>query len=149
MNYSLLVMESAGMIKMATGEGPPPPAGCRNRVPIGFWWLQRLAAVELPIYSVPRRFYGIWTYIGVRSRSVELRGAHEGGGAPRGQARLPALWPPRSFPDFNSKSPGSRPFQKSHSRRFHSVWTPFDIPFLRNTETRKKNRNWHWAMVNS
>ena len=23
-NYSLLVMESAGMMKMATGEGPPP-----------------------------------------------------------------------------------------------------------------------------
>ena len=48
-NYSLLVMESAGMMKMATGEGFPPPAGCRNRVPIGFWWLQRLAAAELPI----------------------------------------------------------------------------------------------------
>ena len=48
-NYSLLVMESAGMMKMATGEGSPPPAGCRNRVPIGFWWLQRLAAAELPI----------------------------------------------------------------------------------------------------
>ena len=39
------------MMKMATGEGsPPPPAGCGNRVPIGFWWLQRLAAAELPIY---------------------------------------------------------------------------------------------------
>ena len=48
-NYSLLVMESAGMMKMATGEGSPPPAGCRNRVPIGFWWLQRLAAAELLI----------------------------------------------------------------------------------------------------
>ena len=30
-NYSLLVMESAGMMKMATVEGLPPPAGCRNR----------------------------------------------------------------------------------------------------------------------
>ena len=29
-NYSLLVMESTGMMKMATGEGLPPPAGCRN-----------------------------------------------------------------------------------------------------------------------
>ena len=29
-NYSLLVMESIGMMKMATGEGLPPPAGCRN-----------------------------------------------------------------------------------------------------------------------
>ena len=55
-NYSLLVMESVGMMKMATGEGSPPPTGCRNRVPIGFWWLQRLAAAKLPIYSVPGRF---------------------------------------------------------------------------------------------
>src|SRR4051812_2832893 len=29
-NYSLLVMESAGMMKMATGEGFPSPAGCQN-----------------------------------------------------------------------------------------------------------------------
>ena len=29
-NYSLLVMESTRMMKMATGEGFPPPAGCRN-----------------------------------------------------------------------------------------------------------------------
>ena len=30
MNNSLLVMESAGMMKMATREGFPPPAGCQN-----------------------------------------------------------------------------------------------------------------------
>ena len=29
-NYSLLVMESTGMMKMVTGEGFPPPAGYRN-----------------------------------------------------------------------------------------------------------------------
>ena len=29
-NYSLLIMESAGMMKMATGVGSPPPSG---RVP--------------------------------------------------------------------------------------------------------------------
>ena len=29
-------------------------------------------------------------------------------------------------------------FQKSRSRRVHSVWTPFDIPFLRNTQIGKK-----------
>ena len=44
--------------------------------------------------------------------SVELQGAHEGGGAPRGQARLPASWPPRFFLDVHSKSPESRLFQK-------------------------------------
>ena len=27
-NYSLLVMESTGLVKMATGEGLPPPVGC-------------------------------------------------------------------------------------------------------------------------
>ena len=43
-NYSLLVMESARMMKMATGEGFPPPAGCQNGSRLvfggygGFWW---------------------------------------------------------------------------------------------------------------
>ena len=53
--YSLLVMESTGMIKMATGEGSPP-VGCRNRVPIDFWWLRRLLVAELPIYLVFWKF---------------------------------------------------------------------------------------------
>ena len=60
-------------------------------------------------------------------------------------ARLPASWPPRCFLDVHSKSPGLCLFQKRFSRRFHSVWTPFDIPFLRNTEIGKKNSNLHWA----
>ena len=29
-DYSLLVMESAGMMKIATREGFPPPTGCQN-----------------------------------------------------------------------------------------------------------------------
>ena len=43
-NYSLLVMESVGMMKMATGDGIPPPSGCRNGSRLvfggygGFWW---------------------------------------------------------------------------------------------------------------
>ena len=40
--------------------------------------------------------------------------------------------------EVGSKSPGSCSFQKSRSQRFHSVWTPFDIPFLRNTKIGKK-----------
>ena len=59
-------------------------------------------------------------------------------GAPRGVGAPPASWPPRSFPDFISMSSGSCSLQKSRSRRFHSVLTPFDIPFLRNTEIGKK-----------
>ena len=45
--------------------------------------------------------------------------SHEGEGAP------PASWPPCWLLDVHSKSSGSRLFQKSRSRRFHSVWTLF------------------------
>ena len=70
--------------------------------------------------------------------SVELRGAHEAGGVPTPWARPPASWPPRGVPDFNSKSSGLHLFQEVSSRRFHSVWIPVDIPFLRNTKIGKK-----------
>ena len=65
--------------------------------------------------------------------SVNARGAHEGGGA-----RQAPSWPPPLLFGVHSKSPGSRLFQKDRSQRFHSVWTPFDIPFHRNTEVGKK-----------
>ena len=52
-NYSLLIMESVGMMKMATKEGFPPPAGCRNGSRLvfggygGFWrWNSR--SIVLP-----------------------------------------------------------------------------------------------------
>ena len=67
------------------------------------------------------------------------RGSHKIGGRPT------LSWLPRLLLDLYSKSPGSCSFQKSRSRRFHSVWTPFDIPFLRNTEIGKKNSNMGWA----
>ena len=53
-------------------------------------------------------------------------------------ARPPTSWPPCFFLDVHSKSPGWHLFQKDRSRRFHPVWTPFDIPFLRITEIGKK-----------
>ena len=47
-NYFLVVMESTGMMKMAIGEGLPPPAGCQNGSRLvfggygGFWqWNSR------------------------------------------------------------------------------------------------------------
>ena len=66
MNYSLLVMESAGMMKMDTGE-VPPSGRVPEQGPERFLVLQRLAAAELQIYSVPRSFEGICEYIGERS----------------------------------------------------------------------------------
>ena len=70
---------------------------------------------------------------------------------PRGRRARPTggcpsiLWRLWLFLDLHSKLSGSCSFQKSRSRRFHSVWTPFDIPFVRNTEIGKKNSNIGWA----
>ena len=47
-----------------------------------------------------------------------------------------------------SKSPGSRSARKSRSGRFYSVWTPFDISFLQNTEIGKKQVFWAGPPVN-
>ena len=78
MNYCLLVMDRAGMMKMATGEGSPlrQGAGTGSRLVFGGY---RGLRPELPIYGSPGCFRDIWVYIGGRSRSVELQGAHEGG----------------------------------------------------------------------
>ena len=65
--------------------------------------------------------------------SVEQQGAHEGGGhAWGGVGAPPTSWLSPLFLDVGSKSPGSCSVRKSRSRRFHSVCTPLDIPFLRN-----------------
>ena len=90
--------------------------------------------MEIVSHGAPRCFQGTGVYIGEGGRSGEPRGAHDGG------ARPPASWPPRLLLDVHSKSPGLRLFQKDHSRRFHSVWTPFDTPFLRNTKIGKKQQ---------
>ena len=77
-------------------------------------------------------------YIGGRSRSVEPRGAHEGGGrALGGLGAPPTSWLPCLLLDVRFKSAGSRLFRKSRSQRFHSVWTLFDIVFLRNPKIGK------------
>ena len=44
--------------------------------------VQKVAAVEIVFRGALRRFQGTWVYLGGRSRSVDTRGAHEGGGAP-------------------------------------------------------------------
>ena len=85
-------------------------------------------------------------YVDIYRRRKSVKGATRG---PRGRgrahpywARRPPSWPPRLLLYVHSKSPGLHLFQKDHSRRFHSVWNPFDIPFLRNTEIGKKTAIW-------
>ena len=57
-NYSLLVMESIGMMKMVTEEGVPPPAGCRNGSRLvfggygGFWRRNSRSIVLSDVFRV-------------------------------------------------------------------------------------------------
>ena len=67
------------------------------------------------VSGAPWMFSG---YVGLYRRKKYV------GGRPRGPrdkgARPPISWPPRSLLGLHSKSSGSRSFQKSRSRRFHS-----------------------------
>ena len=88
----------------------------------------------------------VWGYVGIYRRKEYVGGAT---GGPRGwRGRPPTSWPPPLFLDVGSKSPGSCSVRKSHSRRFHSIWTPFDIPFLRNPKIGKKWQFWAGPPVN-
>ena len=119
-----------------------PRVNHRKRPPDGISWVQKVAAVEKWFRGSPGCFSGTWVYIGKRSTLVELHRAHEGG------ARPPASWKLHRIPDLYSKSPGLRLFQERSSRRFRSVWIPFDIPFLRNTEIGKKTKTGTGPPVN-
>ena len=91
----------------------PPPVERRKRPQDGISQVQKVAAVELGFRGAPGCSQGTWIYIAGRSRSMEPRGAHEGGGrAHHPRARLAPSWPPRLFLDVHSKSPGLRLFQK-------------------------------------
>ena len=85
----------------------------------------------------------VWGYVGVYRRNKYAGGAT---GGPRGwRARLggrraPTSWPPVTCLDVGSKSPELYSVRKSCSRRFHSVSTPSDIPFLQNAKIGKKNQ---------
>ena len=74
----------------------------------------------------------VWGYVGIYRRKEYVGGAPRG---PRGRGRAlvggpPPSCPPLLFLGAGSKSPGSRSVRKSRSRRFYSVWTLFDIPFM-------------------
>ena len=71
----------------------PPPAKLWKRPQDGISWVHNVAAVEIGFRGAPGCFRGIWVYIGGRSMSVELRGAHEGGGrAQVGRHAPQVLW---------------------------------------------------------
>ena len=69
----------------------PPPAELRDRPQDGISWVQKVAAVELGFRGAPGCLGGTWIYIGGRSRLVEQRRDHEGGGHAQGGRRAPCL----------------------------------------------------------
>ena len=137
-------MESAGMMKMATDEGSPlrQGAGTGSREVFGgYRGLRRRNSRSIFVFDV---FRVLDLYRRKKSVGGASRGPRDRGRA-QGWARPPISWTPRSFPGLYSKSPGSCSFQKSRSRRFHSIWTPFDIPFLQNPKIGKKRAILGWA----
>ena len=87
-NYSLLVMESTGMMKMSTGEGLPLRQGAGT----GLDWFS--VATEASGSGTPDLFCSpmVLGYIGIYRRKKYImgpRGAHEGGGHAQGGGRAP------------------------------------------------------------
>ena len=123
-------------LRRSTDEGSE--MGSRGYRRLQRWKL--CSSGSLDVFGVRSYIYRRKKYVGGRSWGLGDRGR-----AQERWARPPISWPPRLLLDLHSKSSGSRSFQKSRSRRFHSVWTPFDIPFLRNTEIGKKSSNTGWA----
>ena len=82
MDYSLL-MESTGMMKMATGEGFP----LRQGVGMGLDWLSvatEASGGATPDLLCSPKFLGYMRYMRGRSMSVDLRAVHEAGGRAQG-----------------------------------------------------------------
>ena len=73
--------------------------------------------------------------------SVAARGGHETGARPIGGGAPYPLVAASVLLDLHSKSSGSCSFQKSRFRRFHPIWTPFDIPFMQNSEIGKNSNS--------
>ena len=80
-----------------------PPAELWKRPQDGISWVQKVAAVEKVFRGAPGCFQGIRVYIGEGSRSVELRGAHEGGGGPTPPGH--ALLPRGRLAEFQTSTP--------------------------------------------
>ena len=80
-------------------------------------------------------------YVDLYRRKEDIGGGGCSRG-PRGRGGVPPpSWTPRGSPDVVLKSPVRDFLQKYLSQRFHSVWTPFDILFLQNPETGKKQQS--------
>ena len=120
-------------MKMAIGEGFPPSGWVLEQAPERFLVATEACGGGTPDLLCSSMFLG---YMDIYRRKKSVRGATRG---PRGWRARPL---PRAFLvaflTWTPSLPGCFLSKNNFSRRFHSVSTPFDIPFLRNTETREK-----------
>ena len=138
MNYSILVMESAGMMKMATGEGSPLRQGAKTGSRLVF------LATEACGGGTPDLGYVLEVWVYIRGFGV----GNKSGGSPRrprARGRAPTLVDASGLFWIISITPWASSGPKIISVKFQFNWTPFGFPFLRYSKTRK-NRNWHWAL---
>ena len=134
-NYSLLVMESAEMMKMATGEGFPPPAGCQNGSRLVFggyggFWRRNSRSIVLPIVLGYMEIYRRKKYV------RGARGAHKGGGRSQGVGTPPYLVASLKLPLRGLQVFWASFLPQMGSVQFQVNWTTFGFPFLRNPKTR-------------
>ena len=136
------------MMKMATGEGFPLRQGAGT----GLDWLS--VATEASGGGTPDLLCSLMFlgHMEIYRQKKSVRGATRGPPGCRacpggGRAPLPrgSLVP---FLTWTPSFSGSFPSKNNFSSWFHSVSTPFDIPFLRNTKIGKKQQFWAGPPVN-
>ena len=71
MNYSLLVMDSVGMMKMGTGEGSPPSGRVPERDPVRFLVATKACGGGTPDLLCSSMFLG---YMDIYRRKKSVRG---------------------------------------------------------------------------
>ena len=87
----------------------------------------------------------VWGYVGIYRRKEYVGGAT---GGPWGRGRAPTLVTASFVPWSRAQVSWITFVPKKLSRRFHSVWIPFGIPFLRNTKIGKKTETGTGPPVN-
>ena len=123
-------------MKMAAGEGFPLRQGAGT----GLDWFS--VATEASGGGTPDLLCSpiVLGYMGIYKRKKYVRGATRVEGAPRGVGAPPCLVASLLIPRHALQVSCIAFFLKISFVKFQVNWTPFDIPFLRNTETREKQK---------
>ena len=101
----------------------------------GFRW--RKSKVFSWLFLVSREYLGIYR---PKNRVRRVVVGPQAKGVPPPRARPGGLWRHGRSPAFISKSAGFLLVQEKSFQRFYSVWTPFNIPYLQYSKTRKKQK---------